>query len=122
VTVQDGRAVVHVRPAGRTVVQLRPAGRERRAWRRLRLIRLLVACTLVLGFNYIAWRWLFSANWAAWPIAVPLLLAETYSFIDALLFGTTMWRSRSEGRRRRRRRARRSTSSSRRTTSPSRWS
>ena len=82
---------------GRRVVQLRPASQERRQWRRLRLIRLLVACTLVLGFNYIAWRWLFSANWAAWPIAVPLLLAETYSFIDALLFGTTMWRLKERG-------------------------
>ena len=82
---------------GRTVVRVRPATRERRQWRRLRLIRLLVACTLVLGFNYIAWRWLFSANWAAWPIAVPLLLAETYSFIDALLFGTTMWRLKERG-------------------------
>ena len=76
----------------RKVVRLRPASRERRQWRRLRLIRVLVTLTLILGFNYIAWRWLFSANWAAWPIAVPLLLAETYSFIDALLFGTTMWR------------------------------
>ena len=65
--------------------------------RRLYTIRVLVLLTLVLGFNYIVWRWLFSANWAAWPIAVPLLLAETYSFIDALLFGTTMWRLKERG-------------------------
>jgi hypothetical protein len=97
VVVQDGRTTVRMRSGDRTVVQLRPASRERRQWRRLRLIRLLVVCTLVLGFNYIAWRWLFSANWAAWPIAVPLLLAETYSFIDALLFGTTMWRLKERG-------------------------
>lgn len=66
-------------------------------WRRLYLIRVLVVCTLVLGANYIGWRWLASANWAAWPIAVPLLLAETYSFVDALLFGITMWRLKERG-------------------------
>lgn len=59
---------------------------------RLLLIRALVVLTLLLGANYIGWRWLHSVNWSAWPVAVPLLLAETYSFIDALLFGITMWR------------------------------
>ncbi len=41
-----------------------------------------------------AWRWLESLNWSAWWIAVPLVLAETYSLIDVLLFGMTMWRMR----------------------------
>jgi cellulose synthase (UDP-forming) len=61
------------------------------------LIRVLVVLTIGLGANYIVWRWLFSVDWAAWPVAVPLILAETYSFIDGVLFGITMWRLRERG-------------------------
>jgi len=57
-------------------------------------LRLLVLVTAALGINYVVWRWLFSVNWAAWWIGVPLVLAETYSLIDSLLFGLTMWRLR----------------------------
>ena len=59
--------------------------------------------TAILGVNYVAWRWLFSVNWDAWWIAVPLVLAETYSLIDSLLFGLTMWRLKERGEPRRRR-------------------
>lgn len=55
-------------------------------------LRLLILTTALLGINYIVWRWLASLNWSAWWIAVPLVLAETYSVIDSLLFGLTMWR------------------------------
>lgn len=55
-------------------------------------LRLLILTTAILGVNYIVWRWLASMNWAAWWIAVPLVIAETYSVIDSLLFGLTMWR------------------------------
>jgi cellulose synthase (UDP-forming) len=71
--------------------------RERRLNRRLLLIRVLVVLTVALGSNYIVWRWLFSVNWAAWPVALPLILAETYSFVDGLLFGITMWRLKERG-------------------------
>src|SRR6185436_19202740 len=37
-------------------------------------------------------RWLNSINWATWWIAVPLVIAETYSLIDTCFFGTIMWR------------------------------
>ncbi|MBB5750558.1 glycosyltransferase family 2 protein [Micrococcus sp. TA1] len=57
-------------------------------------VRLLVILTLILGVNYVAWRWLESLNWSAWWIAVPLVLAETYSLIDVTLFGLTVWRVR----------------------------
>ena len=57
-------------------------------------IRLLVVLTVILGTNYLAWRWLDSLNWSAWWIAVPLVLAETYSLIDVGLFGLTVWRFR----------------------------
>nr|WP_220486393.1 glycosyltransferase family 2 protein [Tessaracoccus sp. MC1865] len=50
--------------------------------------------TVLLGTNYVAWRWLESVNWSAWWIAVPLVMAETYSVIDTFLFALTMWRSR----------------------------
>ncbi len=59
---------------------------------KLLAVRVVVLLTAVLGVNYIAWRWLFSVHWAVWWIAVPLVIAETYSLIDSLLFGLTMWR------------------------------
>jgi cellulose synthase (UDP-forming) len=55
-------------------------------------IRILVAVNLALGTRYVAWRWTSSINWAAWAIAVPLIVAETYSWVDSWLFGLTMWK------------------------------
>ena len=72
-------------------------GHSRRARLRLALVRVVVVLTLSLGANYLVWRWLESVNWSAWPIAVPLVLAETYSFLDACLFGVTMWRLKERG-------------------------
>jgi cellulose synthase (UDP-forming) len=60
-------------------------------------IRLLVVVTLGLGVNYVVWRWLHSVRWEYWWIAVPLVIAETYSLIDACLFGMTMWRVKERG-------------------------
>jgi cellulose synthase (UDP-forming) len=60
---------------------------------RMILLRVAVIATILLGINYVAWRWLFSLNWDAWWIAVPLIVAETYSLIDVCLFGMTMWRA-----------------------------
>lgn len=54
--------------------------------------RLIVVLTVILGVNYVAWRWAASLNWDAWWIAVPLVAAETYSLIDVMLFGMTVWR------------------------------
>lgn len=65
-----------------------------RSTRHFVLLRVFVILTVILGVNYAAWRWLFSLNWDAWWIAIPLVVAETYSIIDVLLFGLTMWRSR----------------------------
>ncbi|GAA1479298.1 glycosyltransferase [Nocardioides aestuarii] len=64
---------------------------------RLAVIRVIVVVTAILGINYVVWRWLFSVNWDAWWIAVPLVLAETYSLVDSLLFGLGMWRLRERG-------------------------
>ena len=65
--------------------------------RRLVIIRIVVLVTAILGINYVVWRWLASVNWDAWWIAVPLVLAETYSLVDSLLFGLTMWRLKERG-------------------------
>lgn len=58
------------------------------------IIRILAVLSVLLGVNYIAWRWLESVNWSAWWIAVPLVIAETYSLIDTFFFALTMWRAR----------------------------
>ncbi|QWC86730.1 glycosyltransferase [Nocardioidaceae bacterium] len=63
--------------------------------RRLLAVRLLVLAVLTSGTAYVVWRWLFSVAWVNWWIAVPLILAETYSLVDAYLFGTCVWRARS---------------------------
>ncbi len=61
------------------------------------VVRILVVLSLALGTNYVVWRWLESVEWSVWWIAVPLVLAETYSLIDAFLFGMTMWRIKERG-------------------------
>jgi cellulose synthase (UDP-forming) len=63
------------------------------SWKLL-AIRLLVVLNLALGFRYISWRWTSSINWALWPFALSLVLAETYSYLDSWLFGLTSWRLR----------------------------
>ena len=65
--------------------------------RRLLVLRIWITLALMLGINYVVWRWMASVNWSAWWISVPLVLAETYSVIDLGLFGMTVWRSRQRG-------------------------
>jgi cellulose synthase (UDP-forming) len=61
------------------------------------VVRVVALLTAILGVNYVAWRWLVSVSWDAWWIAVPLVLAETYSLVDSLLFGMTVWRLKGRG-------------------------
>ncbi|WP_159793560.1 glycosyltransferase family 2 protein [Puerhibacterium puerhi] len=61
---------------------------------RLLALRVVALLTMVLGVNYVVWRWLESVSWSAWWIAVPLVIAETYSLVDVGLFAVTMWRAR----------------------------
>jgi cellulose synthase (UDP-forming) len=70
---------------------------ERRATGRLALLRLLIASNLLLGASYLAWRYTHTINWAAWALALALLAAETYTYLDAWLFGLTVWRLRRRG-------------------------
>ncbi len=71
-----------------------PDDDARRAARRRAVVRLLVVLAAIAGINYVVWRWLASVNWEAWWIAVPLVLAETYSLVDSLIFGLGAWRIR----------------------------
>jgi cellulose synthase (UDP-forming) len=61
---------------------------------RFLIVRIVALLSVLLGVNYVVWRWLASVNWEAWWIAVPLVIAETYSLIDTVLFAITMWRAR----------------------------
>jgi cellulose synthase (UDP-forming) len=70
------------------------ARRARKADVRLALVRIIVVLAAASGLNYIVWRWLASVNWEAWWIAAPLVIAETYSLIDSLIFGLGAWRLR----------------------------
>ncbi|MDN4613769.1 glycosyltransferase [Leifsonia sp. F6_8S_P_1B] len=56
------------------------------------LLRIVALLAVLAGVNYVVWRWLASINWDAWWIAVPLVVAETYSVIDTFFFALTMWR------------------------------
>ena len=60
---------------------------------RFAAIRIIALLSVLLGVNYVTWRWLESVNWSAWWIAVPLVIAETYSLIDTFLFCLTMWKA-----------------------------
>ncbi len=92
--------ITHERPKrvrraiGRAVL---PPGEQERAELKAAFIRVLVAANLFLGANYLIWRWTSSVRWSAWWIALPLVLAETYSMLDAVLFGLTMWRIKLRG-------------------------
>lgn len=68
-----------------------------RARVRLGLIRILIVTSMLLGASYLFWRYTASINWTYWPIALALLAAETYSFIDTALFSLAMWRCRPRG-------------------------
>lgn len=65
--------------------------------RRLVTIRVVVVLAALAGADYVGWRWVASVNWHSWWIAVPLILAETYSVIDSLLFAFGAWRIRERG-------------------------
>lgn len=65
-----------------------------RAVLKQRLTRVIIATNLLLGTFYITWRWGFSINFDYWWIGIPLILAETYSYLDSWLFGAVIWRVR----------------------------
>lgn len=55
------------------------------AWQCLALV------ALVLGANYIRWRWTDSLNWNALWFAIPLVVAETLAYLGLVLFAFNIW-------------------------------
>src|SRR4051812_33260462 len=71
-----------------------PAMTDKHGGWRLRVIRLLVALNLGLGAWYLTWRGLYSISPIYPVIGILLFIAEVYSYLDAWLFGLTVWRLR----------------------------
>lgn len=68
--------------------------RDRRSYHRARvwIVRVIAVANIALGINYFFYRYTASINVNALWFAIPLLAAETYSFIDTLLFILMMWK------------------------------
>jgi cellulose synthase (UDP-forming) len=56
------------------------------------VFRALAVLTSLLGVAYLTWRYSVSVNPNALWFAVPLLAAETYAFVNTVLFVITMWK------------------------------
>ena len=56
------------------------------------LWQFLAVIALVLGANYIRWRWMESLNVDALWFAIPLALAETLAYIGLVLFTINLWK------------------------------
>ena len=48
---------------------------------RCAILRTLAIATAVFGLIYLTWRWMSSLNLAVWPLALGLVIAETYSSV-----------------------------------------
>lgn len=62
--------------------------------RREFVFQVLVVMALVLGVNYLHWRWTESLNPEALWFAIPLVVAETLAFGGSVLFFLSIWRTR----------------------------
>jgi cellulose synthase (UDP-forming) len=47
--------------------------------------------TIALGFSYLNWRWQFSLNPNALWFAIPLVMAESFSFLSTILMVINFW-------------------------------
>lgn len=54
--------------------------------------QVLATMNVALGGWYITWRWTDSINWDALWLSIPLVVAETGSFIGLVLFTFNLWR------------------------------
>ena len=62
--------------------------------RRRLLFRAVATANLAAGLVYITWRYAASINPSALALSLLLLAAETYGFVDAVLYALTMWKPR----------------------------
>ncbi|OKB68358.1 cellulose synthase [Serratia marcescens] len=63
------------------------------------LWQILAVAALVVGANYIRWRWMASLNYDALWYAVPLVIAETLAYCGTILFTINLWQVRDVKRR-----------------------
>jgi len=71
---------------------LLPSEAEERHRLRTKVFRIIALANVILAFYYIVWRYTSSLNTHALWFAIPLVLAETYSVIDTILFLFMMWK------------------------------
>jgi cellulose synthase (UDP-forming) len=55
------------------------------------LWQLTATCAAVLGLWYLSWRWTSSLNYDALWFSIPVVMAETLSFIGMLLYFHNLW-------------------------------
>ena len=73
---------------------------ESHTWRGIRSplelagFRLLALATMFFGIRYLHWRYTASLNYSALWFAIPMILAESFSFVSAGLFALNLWRLR----------------------------
>ncbi len=60
--------------------------------RHVGVFRALGALTIILGVAYLTWRYSSSLNQGALWFAIPLVAAETYAFVNTVLFVIMMWK------------------------------
>ncbi|MDP3179455.1 MAG: glycosyltransferase, partial [Spirochaetaceae bacterium] len=60
--------------------------------RRTLIFRLIGLADLALGIIYLSWRYYASLNPSALVLAIVLVAAETFAFIDTVLFVVMMWK------------------------------
>ncbi|TPW74513.1 glycosyltransferase family 2 protein [Schumannella soli] len=59
--------------------------------RHLVAVRILAVLVVAFGLVYLGWRWGSTVPWPVWWIGVPLVIAETYSLGESVLYALTMW-------------------------------
>ncbi len=69
-----------------------PVAGRARPGRRVTVARALGVLSTLLGAVYLIWRYAASLNEHALWFALPLVVAETYAFVNTVLFVITMWR------------------------------
>ena len=74
------------------VSPLFPGNQRSRLKERTLLFRYLAEINLILGAWYLQWRIGHSINFSAWWLAIPLLLAEIYSYVGGVMFTIGLWR------------------------------
>jgi cellulose synthase (UDP-forming) len=65
---------------------------QSRLRKRTLLFRYLAEINLLLGGWYLYWRLGHSINFQAWWLAIPLFLAELYSYLGGVMFTIGLWR------------------------------